>query len=446
MQICLNTVPNPATKLNNAVEMCLILDKCVQDVATGYNPGQLHDNARQALLDGLYDTIKFLRDNGVPDLTGIPLMEYLITISPERMTLQQSKMELQGEPQPGQPVNGVITKKVIFEHRFPLLPLQKWAELYDISPNTVYQWTNRNRIKSVKTGNSVLIPLLQHDPNRVALPKAKFLSYLLNDKPVPDTIRNEFTFLQAEGLDSVHVVPEKADYVVVVQSKKDGKPHMERLMLNQERRDRFEKVMTQAGYENQEQNYFINPFRSLHWKSEQRPPIIIPGRPDVNSFLGKYPMIGYMGRLEADDIWPVIETGVKEEDKNLFRVKGNVLLYTKNNLDQFEKRQVDGFASEKDNRIMEDIQKVREHSGWFGYSFWTRDIVYLDEMRLNIVHADDAVLFLQTLPLRIFNIAYIRPRCVVFRTDNMSEAEQMLLQSAGYKFIPMEQLCYAYIV
>ena len=182
-----------ATSLNNALELCYMLDKQIARLHKEENQNvKLCKQANDQLISTLMRARRDVLTTPLPNLHNEPDLSYHISMRTDMLAI--GIMDFKDTAAGGRDPAHKSRSQILFRYTFPVLSVNEWAELNGVQPNTVRQWINRGRIQCIKRGKTVGISLIQYDPNTLTIDVTPPLAYAIT-VPLPHETKQAFPFL-----------------------------------------------------------------------------------------------------------------------------------------------------------------------------------------------------------------------------------------------------------
>lgn len=435
-----------ARALNNTLELCYIIDNWVAAMHKK-TPlmVELCEAGRNALTRTLITVRNDIRHRRLADLTTKPGQSYYIALDHHMISIGVETFIDPYDP------NAIDDNKEYFHilgrYMFPILSVNDWAKENGVEPNTVRQWINRERINVVKRDNGIGISLLQYKPGAISQSIIKTARYK-DIHQVPDDIAAAFPFLREKDVTEIHILPDGRDHCRVIMfinhADDNGSKNIPQdVVLTKDEAEKLIKMMDNASFINKRERNYIAPFPEAEWTLNHRLPTLndISG---AQQSMRDYPPIGYIGKLAPSDFNPVWEVGAKKGENTIVSVKGQLIRAANpaNNL-------LTAIFAAPNNMPMEAINAIRKDSGWQIDNGWADDTLYINEMTFRGANQiDDVILFLKTLPYRMYNICRHQFCRVVFHL-NLTESDEIIkniLSLAGYRQVDGTNTFYAYVI
>lgn len=224
----------------------------------------------------------------------------------------------------------------------------------------------------------------------------------------------------------------------------DDKLQSESYDLTLDERNKLLQFMANYGFHCSAEHQAHAPVPTAEWTLDHRLPAI-GGADGIQESIKHYPPIGFIGKLNdtgTDPFWEmVMQTKDQTAPRKLLRVAGNIL---HNPNGPAERLLAVLFNDSNVNQLLSQIQ---EDSGWVIQNGWAQDTMHIQNL---IVTEDcpteDAVLFLRTLPARMYNITRQSFHLITFDITSEDQRLPKLLADAGYRNIPGTSVYYAYVV
>lgn len=433
------------TSLNNALELCYMLDKHIAKLHTNENPTvtlckQAHDQLVATLMRARKDVLT----SPIPNLENEPDLSYHISLRTDQLIIGiMDRNDVTHES------DRKSRSQILFRYSFPVLSVNEWAELNGVQANTVRQWINRGRIQCIKKGNNVGISLMQYDPNKLKLTMTPPLAYAI-DKRLDDKLKETFPFLAVHHLIGLRILARSfgkanGDYIVTVTTKDNDKVRNANTIISAEQAETLKRALAARGFENREAPVFVSPLSSDDWKLEHRLPAISMPHPadmEYQKFLREYPSIGDIGRDKPEQSQPTFDLYMKLDNVRLCEVEGILYRTAPDPMSGATGQRQDDIPS----AVYDTIEAIRKDTEWMMDNGWANDTMVVTDLTI-VQGADEGniITFLNTLPLRLYSICRILSRRVIILPGNLSEEDKAILKKTGYRCLP-NGAYYAYAI
>ena len=438
-----------ATSLNNALELCYMLDKQIARLHKEESQNvKLCKQANDQLISTLMRARRDVLTTPLPNLHNEPDLSYHISMRTDMLAI--GIMDFKDTAAGGRDPAHKSRSQILFRYTFPVLSVNEWAELNGVQPNTVRQWINRGRIQCIKRGKTVGISLMQYDPNTLTLDVTPPLAYAIT-VPLPQEIKQAFPFLNKDNLVGLRLFPksfrkDNDQYIAAVTTNTDGKMTNEHIPIPEKTAEELKTVLADLKFESREAPMFFSPLTSDDWTLGHRLPAIAMPHPNDMSyqeFMRDYPSLGFVGRKTPEQNQPVWELLMKIENITVCKVEG-VLFRTAPD-------PMSGATGQRQDDIpfsgYDAIEAIREDTEWSVDNGWANDTMLVTNLTF-VEGFDEATMirFLNTLPVRMYSVCRILPRRVIILPDHMGSLQTNLLDKTDYRKLDKSGVYYAYAV
>lgn len=438
-----------ATSLNNALELCYMLDKQVARLHK--EEGHIVTLCKQAnehLISTLMRARRDVLTTPLPNLHNEPDLSYHISMRTDMLAI--GIMDFNDTAAGGRDPAHKSRSQILFRYSFPILSVNEWAELNGVQSNTVRQWINRGRIQCVKRGKTVRISLMQYDPNKLTIDVTAPLAYAFVS-PLPNELKQEFPFLNKDNLVGLRLFPKSfregnEQYIAAVTTRVDEKMHNEHIPIPIETAENLKSALAHIGVENREAPMFMSPLASDDWTLGHRLPAIAMPHPNdmaYQEFMRDYPSLGFVGRKTPEQNQPVWELLMKIENITVCKVEGILFRTAPDPMSGATGQRQDDIPAS----CYDAIEAIREDTEWSVDNGWANDTMMVTGLTF-VEGFDEATMirFLNTLPVRMYSVCRILPRRVIILPDHMGRLQTNLLDKTDYRKLEKTGVYYAYAV